>query len=246
MSDRPVITLRDFVIEYPSFQLGPIDLEVRPGEEVALFGLNGAGKSTLLRALSGRLPQFSGHAEICGHSLEKHRSSIRSLVGYADPDVPGYAWMSVEQYLEFIGALHPHWDAGYALDLRTLFQLPGETPIANLSKGMRSRLSLIGALAHNPQLLMLDEPVTGLDPLARTQMLHFIDSAREHTSGLTLLFATHQAVDLHQIGQRILLMHNGEVIRETSFGEALLGGDPQHWGDDGDHGDEQEERWFDA
>lgn len=136
-------------------------LEVQPGETIALLGLNGAGKSTTLRSLLGLITPDSGEISILGLSPARDAQEIRSRTGYLAEDQQMFGWMTVEEMLDFMAPLYATWDRALSDAFVTEFELPKRTRIWDLSKGQNVRLGLILALAHRPELVILDDPSMG-------------------------------------------------------------------------------------
>src|SRR5262245_50527520 len=155
--------------------LHQVEFAVPPGEICGLVGPNGAGKTTLLRILATLLPAFRGEAHVAGFSIRKEAAEIRRRIGYMPDTFGGYQEMPVETYLQFFAHLYRLSEdgaAGVVKDILGLVDLLplSETPVGLLSLGARQRLSLGRVLLHNPEVLLLDEPVNGLDPTSRKQV----------------------------------------------------------------------------
>jgi ABC-2 type transport system ATP-binding protein len=191
-----------------------LSFEVEKGESVGILGPNGSGKSTVLKILSGFLAPTSGRAFIAGHDLFEQSFRARSKIGYLPDTVPLYDDMRVSEYLRFRGALKGLKGS----KLRSRFEQVSESCglndftkriISSLSKGYRQRVGLADALIHDPELLILDEPMTGLD-------LNLIRQIQNRTQGQkrTLLVATHQISEIETFCSRTIIMNQGRI--ETS------------------------------
>ncbi len=188
-----------------------LDLLMPRGCTYGLIGVNGAGKSTTIRMLMGLMPPTSGIIQMRG--IDAGREPMRYLrgVGYV-PDRPTiYGWMRVHQALTFTGALQPRWNDGYAHDLLKRFKLDPKQRVKSLSKGLAARLSLLLALAHEPEVLILDEPTDGLDPVARDDFLEGVLGAvceRERS----VLISSHALGDVERMADHIGLIHEGRLL----------------------------------
>jgi ABC-2 type transport system ATP-binding protein len=190
-----------------------LHFEIGEGECVGFLGLNGAGKSTTLRMLSCLLLPTAGRITIGGHDVEGAPHEIRKLIGYMPDTPPLYPEMTVEAFLRFAGQLR-HMDAA-ALEERLpeVVDIAGlqevrEQPIATLSHGYKQRVGIAQAIVHRPALLILDEPINGLDPVQIVAMRELIRGLRgEHT----ILLSTHILSEIEQTCDRILMLHRGRI-----------------------------------
>jgi ABC-2 type transport system ATP-binding protein len=200
--------------------LNDVSFTLNAGEIFGLVGPNGAGKTTLLRILATLTPADSGSAEICGHGLQQVRE-VRSVIGFM-PDVLGvYEDMLVREYLEFFARAHHLPEATREYSLQETMTIVGLTPLAQqpvdgLSRGMKQRLGLARAMLHNPKLLLLDEPASGLDPLARLELREIL--RRLQRKGTSVLISSHVLEDLADICNRVGIIKSGrlECVEETS------------------------------
>ena len=154
--------------------LDGIDLEVPAGSIYGLLGLNGAGKTTLLRLLMGFLHPSGGSGSVLGHPLGRLDATVRARMAYVPEHPAFYPGMRVGELLRFVAALHPRWDADAAARYLDAFDLPVGRRVGALSTGMRTQLALGVALATQPELLILDEPASGLDPVHRRRYLQVL------------------------------------------------------------------------
>jgi ABC-2 type transport system ATP-binding protein len=190
--------------------LDDVSIEVPAGCVFGLVGENGAGKSTLIKHLLGFWRAESGSVRLFGLDPVADPVSVLGRVGYLseDPDLPD--WMRVWELLRFTQAFYPRWDAAYADQLREQFALHPEARIRTLSKGQRARLGLLAAEAHRPDLLILDEPSSGLDPIVRKDILEAI--IRTVTDqGRTVLFSSHLLDEVERVSDHLAMLHRGVV-----------------------------------
>lgn len=190
-----------------------VDLDLPRGATLGLLGENGAGKSTLLRILGCIHRADSGSAHVLGISVDRHPAEVRARIGYV-PQTPSFhEWMKVEEVVWFHSAFYPTWDSAEAEALRERLGLdPGATAGA-LSRGMRTRLALLLALAHRPELLVLDEPLAGLDPVVRRDVIELLIGHHQERGGTTLL-SSHQTGEIDPLIDRVAFLEGGLVTRE--------------------------------
>lgn len=200
--------------------LDHIDLVIPRGSTYGLIGLNGAGKSTAIRLLVGLLAPTSGRALVNG--VDVFTDPVRALasVGYV-PDRPtAYAWMRIGEVLHFARSMWPTWNDTLAASLLTRYRLDPAKRISKLSKGAAAKLSLLLALAHDPDTLILDEPMDGLDPVAKEDFLeHVIGAVCDRPR--TVLLSTHALADVQRAADHIGLLHNGRLIVQCPTEELI-------------------------
>src|SRR5262245_22411745 len=166
-----------------------LDLHVKEGSATALVGANGAGKSTTIRVIMNLLQPDSGSAEIMGRDSRMLSPAELRRIGYVAESQKLPAALKLGEFLSYLASLYPNWDNGVAASLIERLQLDTEQRIGRLSHGMRMKASLVGALSYRPKLLVLDEPLTGLDPLVRDQLL---ENLLGHAEGTTILISSHE------------------------------------------------------
>jgi ABC-2 type transport system ATP-binding protein len=190
--------------------LNDVSLAVTPGCVFGLVGENGAGKSTLIKHLLGLWRAQAGTVRLFGLDPVADPVAVLGRIGYLseDPDLPG--WMRVSELLRYTQAFHARWDTAYADELRDRFELDPNARIKTLSKGQRARLGLVAAEAHRPDLLILDEPSSGLDPLVRRDILEAI--IRTVTDqGRTVLFSSHLLDEVERVSDHLAMLHRGAL-----------------------------------
>jgi ABC-2 type transport system ATP-binding protein len=191
--------------------LDRVSLRVPRGSVFGLVGENGAGKTTLIRHLLGLLRPTAGTVRVFGRDPVADPPGVLGNIGYLseENDLPG--WMRVTQLLGYMAAFYPRWDAGYAEELRESFGLDPSARVKNLSKGQRARAGLVIALAHRPDLLVLDEPSSGLDPLVRRDILTAIIRTIAE-EGRTVLFSSHLLDEVEQVSDHVAMLHKGRLL----------------------------------
>ncbi len=215
----PAISFQRFGVRYPAFELEPFDLELSPGERVAIVGANGAGKSTTLKAVSGQLPEYGGRIEIDGREVRDLVPGMRASVGYLPERLHAFGWMTVAAHLRFLADFFPAWDRDYAYELLERVELPVGAKVGTLSKGMKVKLSLVAAEAHRPPLLALDEPTSAIDPLMRGELLAVIDQCAPIGGDRLVLFSSHILEDVEWIADRVVFLKNGRLVADNSVSE---------------------------
>ncbi|MFG6149765.1 ABC transporter ATP-binding protein [Halobacillus sp. B23F22_1] len=193
-----------------------VSFELKSETCVALLGPNGAGKTTTLRMMAGLIHPTSGSINIAGQT-----NDIRQLIGYLPQHPQFHTWMTGKEFLVYVGRLSnltkpvAHDRADQLLDRVGLWEA-GNKRIGKYSGGMKQRLGIAQAMIHQPKLLMLDEPVSALDPIGRRDVLNLMEELKQET---TLLFSTHILNDAEEASDHLLLMNDGHIIESGSFEE---------------------------
>lgn len=196
---------------YQFFSLENIDLRVPRGEIMGLIGPNGAGKSTTIRILMGLVHQEAGDVRVLGHRMPAEQVAAKWEIGFASEDMRLYDAMTVGWHLSFMQSIFPTWDAPYAQLLLKRFGLRAEQKVKGLSHGQRVKAALLLVLARKPKLLVLDEPTTGLDPVARHEILRELTEVMRD-EGRSVLFSSHHTQDIEQISDQITFIDRGRII----------------------------------
>jgi ABC-type multidrug transport system ATPase subunit len=195
--------------------LDAVSLDVRAGETVALLGPNGAGKSTLLAILAGTLPASGGTAEVAGLKVPGDEARLGRVVGYVPQGESTYPELTVEENARFFARMHgvarPRARVETLLRDVALWERRGDRASA-LSGGLRQRLALACSMAHDPQVLLLDEPGTGLDPAARERLAGIVRRASD--TGKAVLLSTHSLEEAARVADRVVFLVRGRV-KET-------------------------------
>ena len=197
--------------------LDGLDLEAEPGAVTVLLGRNGAGKSTFLRLCLGVLRADAGALSVCGLDPARRPKAVRRAVGYV-PDKPDvYGWMTPKDLYRFLKPQYPTWNDLHAAGTAEALGVPLATPFRSLSRGEGMKAMLVAALAHEPELLLLDEPFAGLDPVVREEVLRGVVSELR-AGGRTVLCATHDLDVAARIADRVVVLSLGR-LREVSKDE---------------------------
>jgi ABC-2 type transport system ATP-binding protein len=191
--------------------LDDVNFEIRAGSVVGLVGENGAGKTTLIKHILGLLKAQTGSVRVFGRNPVEDPVGVLSHIGYLseEPDMPG--WMRVHQLMRYIAAFYPNWDHDYAEQLRLEFDLDPMQKVKSLSKGQRARAGLLIALAYRPDLLVLDEPSSGLDPIVRRDILSAIIRTIAD-EGRTVLFSSHLLAEVERVSDKVAMIQSGQIL----------------------------------
>jgi ABC-2 type transport system ATP-binding protein len=189
-----------------------LDLCVPRGQTFAFLGRNGAGKTTTIRMLLGLLKADAGQIRVLGLDPARDAMEIRRLVGYLAEDQTMFGWMRVHEIMGFMAPFYPTWDKDLAYRYLRQFELPQRTRVRHLSKGQTVRLSLLLALAHRPDLVILDDPTLGLDPIMRKE---FIRDVIDHLqgSGVTVFFSSHLLYEVEPVADTVAILDHGHIVR---------------------------------
>jgi ABC-2 type transport system ATP-binding protein len=188
-----------------------VSLFVPRGGVFGLVGENGAGKTTLIKHLLGLLRAETGTVRVFGRDPIAEDVEVLSRVGYLSEERDLPAWMRVDEVMRYTEGFHAGWDRGYAEQLRLQFGLSGSARVRTLSQGQQAKLGLLLALAYRPELLILDEPSSGLDPLVRRDILEaIIRSVAEE--GRTVFFSSHLLEEVERVSDYLTMLHRGQVV----------------------------------
>ena len=194
--------------------LDNLTFTVPRGKTYAFLGRNGAGKTTTIRILMGLDRPDAGTASFLGLSPAKDAMDIRCRVGYMAEDQTMFGWMRLSETLAFLAPFYPTWDPGLAHDLLKRFDLPAKTRVKNLSKGQNCRLALLLALAHRPELVILDDPTLGLDPIMRKEFLRDVVGYLQG-GGVTVFFSSHLLYEIEPVADMVGILEDGRMILQA-------------------------------
>src|SRR5437762_1279080 len=219
MVTEPVIRVTELTRRFDSkTALDSVSLSMPHGAVYGLVGANGAGKTTLIKHILGLLRAQSGSVRVFGLDPVADPVGVLSRIGYLseENDLPG--WMRVEELIRYQRAFYPRWDDAYAEELRQTFALDPTAKIKTLSKGQKARAGLLIALAYRPELLVLDEPSSGLDPIVRKDILGaVIRTAADE--GRTVLFSSHLLEEVEQVADHITMISHGRIVLSAPLEE---------------------------
>lgn len=202
------------------FQLGPIDLSVPGGSITALIGPNGAGKTTLLDLMFGLGRPQSGRVIFRGLARPDDPVMVRERVGFVSPDLSYANWGRVGSVLDYVAGFYAAWDWTRCERVLNLFGLDRADKVAGLSFGARTKLSLVVALARDTDALLLDEPTTGLDPMARRHLFAELLSYIEQP-GRSVIISSHQLSELERLADRVAILDHGQLLASGSTDELV-------------------------
>jgi ABC-2 type transport system ATP-binding protein len=211
-ASQPVIDIVDLTRRFGErTALASVSLLLPRGAVYGLVGANGAGKTTLIKHLLGLLRPESGSVRVFGLDPVADPVGVLSRIGYLseENDLPG--WMRVDELIAYSRAFYPGWDHAYAKELRQAFGLDQSARIKTLSRGQRARAGLLVALAYRPDLLVLDEPSSGLDPIVRRDILGAILRTIAD-DGRTVLFSSHLLDEVEEVADHVTMIAAGRIV----------------------------------
>jgi len=192
-----------------------VTLQVARGETFAFLGRNAAGKTTTIRMLLGLLKRDDGAIRVLGLDPQKNPLELRQRVGYLAEDQTMYGWMRVEEIVRFVAPFYPTWDHALAAKYLRDFELPLRTRIKHLSKGQNVRLGLVLALAHRPELVILDDPALGLDPIMRKQFNRDLITHLQG-EGRTVFYSSHLLYEVEPVADEVAILDHGQIVRQAA------------------------------
>lgn len=199
-----------------------VSFSVAAGEVVGLLGRNGAGKTTLIRLAMGLLEPGAGVVRLFGLDPRQRPVEVKRRVGYVSEEQILPSYLRVREVINLHRTLFPSWDEELARGLGERFYLTPDDKVGSLSKGQARQLALLCAIAHRPELLLLDEPAGGLDPAARREFLETSIQLLNET-GSSILFSSHHLTDVERMAGRIVILHDGRVLIDKDSDELREG-----------------------
>lgn len=203
-----------------NFSLGPLNLSIPRGAIYALIGPNGAGKSTTLNLMMGAGRPDSGEIELLGRPFPAQEAAIKRRIGFVSPELDYSAWRTVGRAIDFVRSFYPDWVQSRTERLQMLLDIHRTQRIAELSFGQRTKLALILALSRECELLILDEPTIGLDPVSKRtiflELLRFMENESH-----TILISSHQLSDIERIADHVALLNHGKLLTASPIDELL-------------------------
>ena len=198
--------------------LNDISLTVPRGGVFGLIGGNGAGKTTMIKHILGMLKAQQGTVRVFGLDPVENPVGTQGRIGYLSEERDLPDWMRVGELMRYTQAFFPNWDEKFAEELRDAFDLDRKAKIRTLSRGQRARAGLLVALAHRPELLVLDEPSSGLDPVVRRDILGAIIRTIAD-EGRTVLFSSHLLDEVERVADRVAIIHEGRILLTAAMDE---------------------------
>jgi ABC-2 type transport system ATP-binding protein len=218
MSDVWAIDTQALTKRYGTFEaVRSLDLKVARRGITGCLGQNGAGKSTTIKMLLGLIHPSSGTGRVMNHRIDNRAESLemRRRVAYVAEDKQTYAYLTVEQMIRFTRSFYSDWQPDLERRLLETYGLPPRRRVKALSKGMRTKLALLLALARRPELLILDEPSEGLDPVSVEELLQALVTAA--AEGTTIFFSSHQITEVERIADRVCILDQGRLVADLSL-----------------------------
>lgn len=213
MAHEPVIETHGLTKHYGKLEaVRELSLTVERQRITGFLGRNGAGKSTTLKMLLGMIRPTAGTGRVVGYDIADPAQSvaIRRRIAYVGEDKGLYGYMTVAELVRFTRSFYPDWRPAIEARLLKEYQLPPGRKVKALSKGMRTKLALLLALARQPELIMLDEPSEGLDPVSIEELLQSLREARD--AGTSVFFSSHQLSEVEQVAERVLMIDRGQLV----------------------------------
>lgn len=193
-----------------------LSLAVPKGKVYGFLGRNGAGKTTTLQMLLGILEPKTGMINFLGTSARRTTPTMKKKIGYVSQHQHFYDWMKVHRLGRFVSGFYPTWDKQNFRDLLEKLHIKPQQRVGDLSGGTKMKLAMALALAPKPDLLILDEPTAGVDPIARREILDLLRSVADESGG-TVLFSTHHISEVEEIGDIVGVLHNGSLVYQGSL-----------------------------
>ena len=203
--------MRDISIRYPHFSMEKLSLALPKGQVMGLVGVNGAGKSTTIRILMGLVKADAGDVQVLGYQLPEQQVQAKYDIGFASDDMRLYKNQTLQWHMDFVQSIYPQFGRAYAKDILHRFELLSEQKIKGFSHGQRVKACLLLVLARRPKLLVLDEPTTGLDPVARDEVIsELADILRDDER--SVLFSSHNTHDIEKLSDQIAFLDRGKLL----------------------------------
>lgn len=213
-----VVDMKNVTKTYKDFSVKNMDFQVKQGFVTGLIGANGAGKSTTIKMMMNLIRPDAGELKIFGQDYNAHEKAIKERIGFVYDGNVFYEGMNLTDIRRIVGPAYKHWDNRLFHEYVEKFELPLKKAIKTFSKGMQMKASLAMALSHDAELIIMDEPTAGLDPVFRRELLDLLQELMLD-GRRTILFSTHITTDLERIADYIAFLNNGELIFNQSAHE---------------------------
>ncbi len=207
----PAIRIENFTKRYGKITaVDNLSIDVPKGSIFGLLGQNGAGKTTTIRTMLNLLQPTEGSIQVLGLDSVKESLEVRKRIGYLPEEPTYYTWMTVDEIIGFNAAFYPTWDDDLADKLLDDLGLPRDRKLGSLSRGMQAKVGLVMALGPRPDLLLLDDPTSGLDPVVRHEFLEAMISNVQSEGG-TVFFSTHLLHEMERVADDVAIIHEGKL-----------------------------------
>ncbi len=226
-ADAPIIAVNNLKKSFkPTTVLDGIDLEVARGQIVGYIGPNGAGKTTTVKILIGMLGDFTGEVSVCGFDVARDPIEVKRRVGYVPETAALYDALTPGEFLQFVGRIHgmdSDETERRARAMLELFDLEAkfDDRMSSFSKGMRQKVLIVAGLIHNPDLIVMDEPLTGLDANSAVVVKEILSGLAQR--GKTIFYCSHVMDVVERVCDRIIILNKGKIIADGSFEELQAG-----------------------
>jgi ABC-2 type transport system ATP-binding protein len=214
------IEIRGLIKNYPAFKLGPLDLTVPRGAIYGLIGPNGAGKTTTIDLIFGMGRNDGDEIRVLGLDHRANEVELKRRTAYVSPDLNFQVWGKVGRAIRFVRGFYSDWDDAYCAELMKAFHLSDSDKVVTLSFGAKTKLSLLLALSRRPQVLILDEPTTGLDAVSKQQVFTELLKAVEDGER-TVLISSHGLSDIERFADHVGMIKNGKLLLEGRMDEVV-------------------------
>lgn len=215
-----MLTVKNLEKGFKNFKVEHVSFHAKRGEITGIVGNNGAGKTTILKCILGVMECDSGEITMDGLTLSRDESKYKEKIGVVFDSGYFYENLSLAEMKKIISSAYKNWDEGKYQEYIKKYKLDSKQKIDTLSQGMKMKYALALALSHNAEILIFDEPTSGLDP--KTRQLFCEEMVRQKKEGKCILFSTHITSDLDKIGDKIILMEKGRILKEASKQEFLM------------------------
>ncbi|MCF7973693.1 MAG: ATP-binding cassette domain-containing protein [Phycisphaerae bacterium] len=215
--DKPIVEIRGLTKQFrKKIAIEAVDWDIMPNRIVGLLGANGAGKSTLIRHIIGLYLPTTGTCTTFGCRAEKLGPEQMARIGYVHQEGALLDWMTAGQLIRYVAAYYPHWNQDLEARYIEDFDIDLKSRVRTLSPGQRQKLAILLAIGHEPDLLILDEPASALDPLARSQFLDWLLQIIQH-EGRTILISSHILSDVEKVIDQVTIMNRAQLVTDCAL-----------------------------
>lgn len=214
------VNIKNMTKDFGTFSIRNLNLSIPQGYITGIVGKNGAGKTTIIKSILGMMPLEEGEISVLGMPLEKNEITIKDKIGIVMNDGCFYEALSLVKMKNIISKFYTQWDEKAFQHYMDYFQLPPQKKVKELSTGMRAKYNIALALSHHADLIIMDEPSSGLDPVAREELMDILSDLMQ-SEEKTVILSTHITSDLDRTADYIVLVDNGQVLLHLPKDELL-------------------------